>query len=194
MLKLVHVAKYGSRGQIPTTFIPSPPPDIRKLEISTNADFLNWVIARFAAKNHIPGYSSYKNSGIPSFIATNRFHLLILHLPQLYFHPSTEYDTCMKNFQDVLAPNELENGPLWCDEGAYRIAKELQLLNPNGFGNIFLGLGEFHLEKIVIACIEKFLEESGVESVFVENEIFGPRVVKTVMNGGHYVRGKRGMG
>ena len=67
-------------------------------------------------------------------------------------------------------------------------------LNPDGFGNIFLGLGGFHLEKIVIACIGKFLEESGVESVFVENEIFGPGVVKTVMNGGHYVRGKRGMG
>ena len=38
------------------------------------------------------------------------------------------------------------------------------------------------------------MEESGVENVFVENEIFGPGVVKTVMNGGHYVRGKRGMG
>ena len=27
----------------------------------------------------------------------------------------------------------------------------------------------------------------------MENEIFGPGVVKTVMNGGHYVHGKRGM-
>ena len=27
----------------------------------------------------------------------------------------------------------------------------------------------------------------------MENEIFGPGVVKTVMNGGHYVRGERGM-
>ena len=54
------------------------------------------------------------------------------------------------------------------------------------------GLGGFHLEKIVNSCISKFLEESGVENVFVRNEIFGPRVVKTVMNGGHYVRGKHG--
>ena len=38
------------------------------------------------------------------------------------------------------------------------------------------------------------MEESGVDSIFVENEIFGLGVVKTVMNGGHYVRGKRGMG
>ena len=83
---------------------------------------------------------------------------------------------------------------MWCDEGVYQIGKELQRLNPDGFGNIFLGLGGFHLEKIVIACTGKFLEESGVESVFVDNEIFGTGVVKTVMNGGRYVRGKRGMG
>ena len=38
------------------------------------------------------------------------------------------------------------------------------------------------------------MEESGVESVFIENDMFGPGVVKTVMNGGHYVRDKRGMG
>ena len=67
-------------------------------------------------------------------------------------------------------------------------------LNPDGFGNIFFGLGRFHLEKIIIAYIGKFLEESGAESVFVENEIFGLWVVKTVMNGGHLLaRGKRGM-
>ena len=47
----------------------------------------------------------------------------------------------------------------------------------------FLGPGGFHLEKILIACIGKFLEESGAENVFTENEVFGPGVVKTVMNG-----------
>ena len=89
----------------------------------------------------------------------------------------------MRNFQDVFSQNELEYGPLWYDEGVYRIAKELELLNPEGFGNVFLGLEGFHLEKILIACIGKFLEESGVENVFVDNEIFGLGVVKTVTNG-----------
>ena len=75
----------------------------------------------------------------------------------------------------------------------YRIAKELQLLDPDGFSNIFIGLEGFHLEKVIISCIRKFLEESWTENIFVENEIFGPGVVKNVMSGGHYVRGKRGM-
>ena len=37
------------------------------------------------------------------------------------------------------------------------------------------------------------MKKSGAENVFIENEIFGPGAVNTVMNGIHYVYGKRGM-
>ena len=69
--KLVHVTKYGARGQIPAAFIPSPPPDTQGLETSMNTDFVSWVKARFATKNHIPEYSSCENPSIPSFTTTN---------------------------------------------------------------------------------------------------------------------------
>ena len=85
-------------------------------------------------------------------------------------HPATEYDTiftCMKNFQDVLKQRNAESGPLWSDEGVYRLAKELQLLNPAEFDNIFFGLGGF-MEKIVMACLGQYLERMGIESVFVK--------------------------
>ena len=97
----------------------------------------------------------------------------------------------MINFQDVLLIKGLESNPLWCDEGVYRIAKELQLLNPDKFGNIFLGLGGFHLEKVIIACCGKYLEKSGIDSILVEPENFGPEAVTLVMPGGNYIRGKR---
>ena len=61
------------------------------------------------------------------------------------------------------------------------------------FGNIFLGIGRFHLENDIIACCRKYLEESGVENVLVENKIYGPNTVNLVMSGNHYVCGKRGM-
>ena len=83
----------------------------------------------------------------------------------------------MINFQDVRLQKGLQWGPLWCDEGVYRIGKELQLLNPNKFANIFLGIGGFHMEK-VISCCRKYLEESGIDTVLVENEIYGIAVVK----------------
>ena len=99
----------------------------------------------------------------------------------------------MINFQDILLQKGLRCGPLWSDEGVYRIAKELQLLNPVKFSNIFLGLGGFRMEKMIITCCGKYLAESGIESALVENEIFRPNVAKSVMEGGHYIRGKRFM-
>ena len=111
-------------------------------------------------------------------------------------YPATEQDTiytCMVNFQDVLMQKNLEYGPLWCDEGVYRIAKEIQRLKADEFVNIILGLGRFHIEKIIIACCGQYLEESGTDTVLVENKIFGIDLVKSVMNGKHYSRGKRGM-
>ena len=107
-----------------------------------------------------------------------------------------EYDTifiCMKNFQDVLQQRHFNYGPLWCDESVYRIAKELQLLNPSLFGNVFLGLGGFHLEKVLISCCGSYLQECGIGSVFVENEVFGPGLAQSVLSGGHYVYDKKGM-
>ena len=102
--------------------------------------------------------------------------------------PTTEYDTiftCMKNFQDVLQQRHLNYGPFWCYEGVYRTAKELKLLNPSLFANIFIGLGGFHTEKILISCCGSYLQECGIGSVFAENEIFGPEVVQSVLSGGH---------
>ena len=60
------------------------------------------------------------------------------------------------------------DGQLWCDEGVYRIAKEIQLLMADEFDNIFLGLGWFHAEKNFIACCGQYLQESGIDTVFVE--------------------------
>ena len=45
----------------------------------------------------------------------------------------------------------------------------------------------------MIACCAKYLEDTGVDSVFVENEVYGPENVKSVMNGSNYVCGIRGM-
>ena len=120
-----------------------------------------------------------EHSSIPSFVATKGLLncslgpiTKVAFTPILLF-PATEYDTihmCILNFRDVLKQKSFQYVPLWCDEGVYCIAKELQLLNPAKYNNIFLGLGGFHLEKVVIACIGKYLEQSGIDSVLIENE------------------------
>ena len=66
----------------------------------------------------------------------------------------------MKNFQDILKQPELPYGPLWCDQGVYRIAKEIQLLKSDEFDNIFVGLGGFHLLTCTLVLMFMFLASS----------------------------------
>ena len=75
----------------------------------------------------------------------------------------------MRNYQDCLKQKGLECGPLWSDEGVYHISKELQLQFPDEFCDIFLGLGGFHQEKIIIACCGKYLENTGI-ALFIQFE------------------------
>ena len=78
--------------------------------------------------------------------------------------------------------------------GVYNIAKELQFLNTRKFHNIFLGLGGFHLEKIVLASIGQFLARSGARDIFVTNELYGPSVADIkVMTGKDYAMSRDAM-
>ena len=42
-------------------------------------------------------------------------------------------------------------------------------------------MGGFHLKKIMNACCDKYLKDTGVYSIFVENEVYGPENVKSAM-------------
>ena len=98
-------------------------------------------------------------------------------------YPVTDFDAIfisMKNYQDVLTEKELPYGAFWCDEGVYHIAKELQLLKPAELSNLFIGLGGFHMEKVVLSCIGLYLK--GIEVTD-----------RGIMKGGNYVLSKKAM-
>ena len=44
-------------------------------------------------------------------------------------------------------------------------------------------LGSFHMMKIVLGCLGKYLRGSGAESIWTENSIFGLNVVESVLTG-----------
>ena len=121
------------------------------------------------------------------------FHPTTKILTPILPYPATTFDaifTTMINFQDVPKQKGDACGGLWADEGVYRIAKEIQLMKPGQFNNIFLGLGGFHMEKIVLACLGTYLEPSGIFDVLVETECYGTDVIKTVISGSHYARAR----
>ena len=195
--ELVRMGKFSGRGKIPKTFSPGDENDLSWKEKELDRQYRLWIISRYQDQYSAeigPQFPSF--SALKSLLDSSTFSLTYCAFTPILPYPATEYDTIfttMINYQDVLKQSGCENGPLWSDERVYHVAKELQLLNPKKFENIFLGLGGFHLEKVVIGCLGAYLESSGIQHLLVEERVYGPAVVNYVMSGGNYIRGKRGM-
>ena len=86
-----------------------------------------WVLSRhITAARSIPSFTALK-----SLLTVNKHTVSSIAFTPIIPHPATSYDTiftAMINFQDVLKQKGLANGPLWSDEGVYRLAKEIQHL------------------------------------------------------------------
>ena len=146
--------------------VASTTPSPRTAENSTrsiDSDYFLWTINRYSKKttpddDYVPRFTAAK-----SITVSNAFHPTTTILTPILPYPATSYDavfTTMVNFQDALKQRGDAYGALWADEVVYRIAKEIQLLKSDQFNNIFLGLGGFHMEKIVLACLGAYLEHS----------------------------------
>ena len=110
-------------------------------------------------------------------------------------YPVTEYRTvytALKNFQEVLQQLDQTNLPIACDEGVYHIVREI-MLSTNEFDSFVPCLGSFHMIKVALSSIGKFLRGSGAETIWTECSIFGINIVESVLNGSNYVRSLKGM-
>ena len=158
---------------------------------SINADYFLWIANRFSKRTTpdsdcVPGFTAVRSATVNC-----KFNPTTTVLTPILPYPATTYDailTTMINFQDALKQKGDTYGGLWADEGVYCIAKEIQLMKPDQFNNIFLGLGGFHMEKIVLGCLGSYLEPTGIFSVLVETECYGTDVIKIVISGSHYSR------
>ena len=137
---LLKSGRFGKRGEIPSDFKTSTYFADAQISSILHRRYLIWSLARSKRFFNSTGYQE-----VPSFVsACSLLSPKVKSLTNFAFtpilpHPSTEYDTiytCMVNFKDVLKQKRLPYGPLWCDEGVYKIAKELQLLNEKEFRNI----------------------------------------------------------
>ena len=142
--KLVRWGRLTERGRINDTFQPSQRIDHTATITSASLPYKKWVLARHL--NRCLSQSDHENKLImsPSFIATNS--LLCIDsksVTRMAFTSIIPYHiiyTAMVNFQNVLSQKKRKYGPLWSDEVVYRIAKEIQLQQPEKFDNIFLGI------------------------------------------------------
>ena len=133
-------------------FTPSKDIDFSLLNNHSEKEHSLWVLSRhITAARSIPSFTALK-----SLLTVNKHTVSSIAFTPIIPHPATSYDTIFTaviNFQDILKQKGLANDPLLSDEGVYRLAKEIQLLQSDKLNNIFLGIGGFDLEKVVISCI-----------------------------------------
>ena len=108
----------------------------------------------------------------------------------------TKYETVntsLRNFSNILEQLEQNQMAIFCDEGVYRIAREITLQRPEGFSGLVLCLGSFHLIKTFLASIGKYLSGSGCRAIWTENKVFGLDVVQSVLSRSDYERSVKGV-
>ena len=128
---------------------------------------------------------------------TNEFltQKIIRVLPVLPY-PVTDYAvvyTALKNFQDILSQTDQSHLPITCHEGVYHIARAIIMHNPTEFSNLVLCLGSFHLIKVVMGAIGKYIDGSGAEIILAESKALGKNFVRSVLDGTHYTRLLKGL-
>ena len=111
-------------------------------------------------------------------------------------YPVTQYDTvytALNNFKGILQHLDQPKLPVTCDEGVCHITREIQLIRPEEFQDIVLCMGSFHMAKVALGCVGKYLKGSGVESILLESGTFGVNVVDSVLGGKNYSRSLKGL-
>jgi len=199
--ELIDFVKPAKKGDIHTDYQVC---DELTGHVPTEQKDVAWSLARMDLSKMEDNVTSHicENQEMPTWSAFNSVvtgeqmpERTVGFLPILPY-PVTRHDTvytALKNFQNVLGQLNQSNLPIYCDEGVYHIAREILLLRPDEFSNLTLCLGSFHLLKIYLGCIGKYLRGSGAENVWTENEIFGPNTTDGVLGGSHYVRSPEGM-
>ena len=57
---------------------------------------------------------------------------------------------------------------MYCDEGVYRIVREIQMMCPQEFESQVPVLGTFHMVKVVLKCMGKALAGSGADIIWLD--------------------------
>ena len=139
-----------------------------------------WLVLRSGVVKCDDGDKVAQVNVTPSWREFNRYitkedipQKVVAFLPVIP-QPVTQYNTvytALRNFQGIRRQLLQTALAVACDEGVYHIAREVILIVPDEFNDIVLTLGSFHMTKVFLSCIEKYLCGSGAEEIWIENSI-----------------------
>ena len=162
---------------LPPDFKVSEVPNISSCDEITKEET---VVSMLQAIGGLTSQNTFTWSGIHVIISKANVPMQQVGFLPILPYPVTAYDSvysCMKNFQGLLLRLDQQSLPEACDKGVFHIAAKIQLAT-NEFTDLVLLLGSFHMTKILLACIGKYLTGSGLQNVFIENHVFGVKVTE----------------
>ena len=160
-----------------------------------------WVFARICPskpfsvtlkpleKQSVPGWSAFN-----ALISTNEPDITNIGYCPVIPSPPTEYSTVytvMKTVQKMMRRLNQKHSVITFDEAIYCKAKEIQWRCKDEFSDTVLRLGGFHTALNFISVIGKRYEESGLEDLLIESDIYGSQTVTRIMKGKTYNKGIR---
>ena len=134
--------------------------------------------------------------GIHALISEANVPVMRVGFLLVFPRPVTEYCTVRKsllNFQSVCRQFKQDVMPMFSDEGVFHTAADIVMEEPTQFEDLFPVLGMFHYTKVLLRCAGRYLLGSGVDDVLIQNEVFGKKVLNSVLNGTYYVRSLQGL-
>ena len=99
----------------------------------------------------------------------------------------------MKKFVALAEHLDQNAIPVFCDEGVFRLVLNIFLKKQSEFKCLNPMLGRFHMAKCVLHCIGKYLNGCELEDELVEINIFGIKVLESVISASHYTSALRGI-
>ena len=109
--------------------------------------------------------------------------------------PVTDYatDTAMKTFLNAVSQLKQQTLPLFCDEGVFRTVVHIYLNHNKEFQNLLPMLGASHIvtfaQHSTVQYIAQYIRESDFEDALTDTKTFGIKVVESLLDGIHCMRG-----
>lgn len=137
----------------------------------------------------LPGWSAF-NAQMSSEIAPRT---MIGYCPMIH-GSSTEYSTIytvLKTIQNMMSCLNQKNSVITFDLAIYMKAKEIQLRCADEFKHLVIRMGGFHIALNFLSVIGKKFQESGLEDLLIESELYGSNTTLALLKGKSYNRGVR---
>ena len=134
----------------------------------------------------IPVWSAY-NSLVTDPIPTTR-----VGTPPLVAAPAHEWSTLLTVLMQAQDISVKVVGPtrktvISLDLGLYQPAKKLQMARRD-LKHLILRPGELHIVMAALRAIGAYIDNSGIDTCWIESELYGPSTVKQILGGNHMKR------